>query len=151
MDTTIRTATSDDLEFIVNSQTAMALETEGLNLEAVIVQNAVEKVFKNPSLGQYYVALVNDIPSACLLTTYEWSDWRCKTVVWIQSVFVKPDCRGLGVYKSMYHHIQEIVQADNSFAGIRLYVDKTNTKAIDVYQKLGMTKEHYHLYEWMID
>ena len=33
--------------------------------------------------------------------------------------------------------------------GLRLYVDKTNTRAQKVYENLGMNGEHYHLYEWM--
>ena len=30
-----------------------------------------------------------------------------------------------------------------------LYVDKTNTSAQKVYEKLGMENHHYEMYEWM--
>ena len=33
---------------------------------------------------------------------------------------------------------------------IRLYVDKTNTPAQQVYQKLGMQECHYYMYEEVI-
>jgi len=34
-------------------------------------------------------------------------------------------------------------------AGLRLYTDKSNRQAREIYEKLGMNKEHYHLYEWL--
>jgi hypothetical protein len=33
--------------------------------------------------------------------------------------------------------------------GLRLYVDKHNKSAQEVYEKLGMNKDHYELYEWL--
>ena len=33
--------------------------------------------------------------------------------------------------------------------GLRLYVDKRNQAAARVYEKLGMTREHYDLFEWL--
>jgi len=33
--------------------------------------------------------------------------------------------------------------------GLRLYVDKQNKLAQEVYEKLGMNKHHYELYEWL--
>lgn len=139
----------DYIDFLTDCQCMMAMETEKLELDRQIVFHGIKRVFENNQLGHYYVAMKNQTPVACLLTTYEWSDWRCKLVLWIQSVFVTPENRGTGIYKSMYQHIQNVVNENNEFAGIRLYVDKTNHQAIEVYQKLGMTREHYHLYEWM--
>ena len=42
-----------------------------------------------------------------------------------------------------------IVDEDEGLVGLRLYVDKRNTGAQGTYEALGMTREHYHLYEWM--
>ena len=61
-----------------------------------------------------------------------------------------PAYRGKGLYKALYEHVQNQVKADSkTFKGIRLYVDKRNSTAQEVYNKLGMNGEHYHLYEWM--
>ena len=136
-------------DFIATSQCSMALESENLQLDYDTVYSGIKKVFQNDHLGRYYVATIDNKPVACLMTTYEWSDWRCKLVLWIQSVYVTPENRGKGIYKAMYQHIQQLVSNNSDFAGIRLYVDKTNSQAIEVYQKLGMTRDHYHLYEWM--
>jgi len=39
--------------------------------------------------------------------------------------------------------------SDEGVSGIRLYVDKTNTNAIKVYNSVGMDGEHYRVFEWM--
>jgi hypothetical protein len=50
----------------------------------------VHAVFKDIEKGAYYVAEDKNTRKAVgsLLTTYEWSDWRYGTILWIQSVYV---------------------------------------------------------------
>jgi ribosomal protein S18 acetylase RimI-like enzyme len=127
----------------------MALETENFTLDISILTQGVHKLFRDPSRGKYYVAEENDEIAGCLMTTFEWSDWRDGTVLWIQSVYVAEPHRSQGVYKKMYSHVQDLVKNDPSFKGIRLYVDSTNTTAQQVYKKLGMNGDHYQVYEWM--
>ena len=59
--------------------------------------------------------------------------------------------RGKGVYKGLYLHLKEVAQnhKDVRVRGLRLYVDKTNQIAQKVYRALGMSDEHYDLFEWM--
>jgi len=42
-----------------------------------------------------------------------------------------------------------MAESNPEVAGLRLYVDKTNHSAIEVYHKIGMTNRHYDLFEWM--
>ena len=109
----------------------------------------VHRLFKDSTKGRYYVAEEGGEVVGSLMTTYEWSDWRNGTVLWIQSVYVEKKHRGQGVYKKMYNHIQQLVDADPDLKGIRLYVDKTNVAAQQTYKKIGMNGEHYTVYEWM--
>jgi ribosomal protein S18 acetylase RimI-like enzyme len=51
----------------------------------------------------------------------------------------------------MYQKVKEWAEQDEEVSGIRLYVDKTNQRAIEVYKRVGMNGEHYQLFEWMID
>jgi ribosomal protein S18 acetylase RimI-like enzyme len=83
------------------------------------------------------------------MTTFEWSDWRNGTVLWIQSVYVEKAFRGKGVYKMMYAFIRQMVEENADLCGIRLYVDKSNLPAQKVYESLDMNGEHYTVYEWM--
>ncbi len=148
--TNIRKAQSSDQEFIVQAQVAMAWETEELKLDPGTVKKGVAAVFADPHKGAYYVAEVAGKPIAVLLTVPEWSDWRNGTVLWIHSVYVAPECRGQGVYKKMYEYLHGMVsQSGGALRGLRLYVDKRNTRAQKVYQKLGMSAEHYEMFEWL--
>ncbi|MCX6237042.1 MAG: GNAT family N-acetyltransferase [Bacteroidia bacterium] len=103
----------------------------------------------NDSLGTYYVAILKNEMVGSLLTTYEWSDWRNGTVLWIQSVYIDSRYRKLGIYGKLYNHIKALVTADKTLKGIRLYVDESNTAAREVYARLGMNGEHYRVFEWM--
>jgi ribosomal protein S18 acetylase RimI-like enzyme len=46
----------------------------------------------------------------------------------------------------MYGKVLELAK-DENVSQIRLYVDKNNTPAQRVYQKLGMEECHYSMYE----
>ncbi len=145
----IRSAKPADAEAIAEFQVAMALETENLVLDRDICSAGVRAVFDDPSRGSYFVAERDGRVIASTLVTYEWSDWRNGTVWWIHSVYVVPGERGSGVFTQLYRHLQSLA-CESGVRGIRLYVDKSNTAAQRVYQKLGMNGEHYQLYEWMI-
>ena len=146
----IRAAKPADAPFIAQFQIDMAMETEGMRLDPSIIKPGIEAVFADKTKGTYYVAELDGQVIGSLMTTYEWSDWRNGTVLWIQSVFVDKKYRSKGAYRKLYEHVKEIVQhPDNDCRGIRLYVDKTNTIAQSVYARLGMHNHHYDMFEWM--
>lgn len=145
----IRQARPDEAGIIQGFQLAMALETENIYLDKATVGRGVQAVFADPAKGIYYVAEIEGHLVSSLLTTFEWSDWRNGTVLWIQSVYVVPEFRQRGVYSAMYQYIKQLVQNENKLKGIRLYAEKSNYKAQLVYEKSGMTAEHYQLYEWL--
>jgi GNAT superfamily N-acetyltransferase len=127
----------------------MAQETEGINLEMETVLRGVGSVFDDPGKGFYLVARVDGRITGSLMITYEWSDWRARTVWWIQSLYVTADCRRLGIFKQMYAWLLDRVHEDDSIGGIRLYVDLTNLNAQKVYESIGMNGNHYRFYEFM--
>lgn len=144
----IRKATPTDASVIIDFQQKMAWETEELTLELAIVSKGVNAVFTNLSRGQYWVAEEKGIVVASLLITYEWSDWRNSDVWWFQSVYVLPDYRRTGIFRSMYNFIKNEAENQN-VAGLRLYVETNNSRAQKTYEALGMRSEHYTMYEWL--
>jgi len=144
-----RDALPSDRDVIVDFQIAMARETEEVALDREICTRGVAAVFADPSLGRYFVAEGDGRVVASLLITNEWSDWRAGMVWWIQSVYVVPEMRGRRVYGGLYEHVKSLVAADEAIRGIRLYVDRRNTSAQQVYTRLGMNGEHYQVFEWM--
>ncbi len=144
----IRLASIEDKEAIANFQIKMAQETENLKLDPEIVSLGVKSVFLDPVKGKYLVAVDDHQIIASMLLTSEWSDWRDKWFLWIQSVYVIPEKRGQGVFRKMYAFVQEMVQSDEDVAGLRLYVDSENKTAIATYKAIGMDGDHYKLFEW---
>ena len=146
---TIRKATPQDTSSIVDFQLQMARETEDILLDKDTVTEGVTAVFRDPGKGIYFVAILKTEVVASLLITYEWSDWRNGNVWWIQSVFVAPDARGRGAFKALYEHIKTNVIGNGDLRGIRLYVERGDQRAQEVYRKLGMDGNHYQVFEWM--
>jgi len=146
----IRAATCSDVNLLVEGNRAMALETEDLELDPATLRTGVEAVFDAPRRGRYFVAEDRGAVAGQLLITYEWSDWRNADVWWIQSVYVWPEHRGRGVYRALSAHVESTARAEGA-AGLRLYVDRRNAPAREVYRRLGMDGEHYLLFEKMFE
>ena len=146
---TIRPAAADDAATIAEFQVAMALETEGLDLERPTVAAGVRAVFDDPAKGRYWVAETEGAIAGSLLIVPEWSDWRNGTVWWIHSLYVPPEHRRRGVFRAMYAHLRGLVQADDGLKGLRLYVERDNAGAMRTYEALGMDGDHYRVFEWL--
>jgi len=144
----IRLANIEDKEVIAGFQTKMALETENLKLDQKTVRLGVKSVFLDPVKGKYLVAEEENNIIASMLLTNEWSDWRDKWFLWMQSVYVVPEKREQGVFRKMYDFVKEMIKNDDDMAGLRLYVDSENKGAIATYKAIGMDGDHYKLFEW---
>jgi len=145
---TIRPAVREDAPSIVDVQKKMAMETENLALEDEKVIPGVNAVFSDPSKGKYYVAADGNKVVASMLITKEWSDWRNAWVWWIQSVYVMPGYRRMGVFSRLYEFVRQELLMQNA-AGLRLYVEPGNIAARKTYEDLGMKTGHYLMYEWL--
>lgn len=140
-------ANKDDISTIVNFNSAMAMETESKQLDSVTVRKEVEAALKNRELGFYLIAESDGVPIGQLMVTKEWSDWRNREFWWIQSVYIHTDYCKNNIYRKLYSEVIKSAKESGKVCGIRLYVDKNNTKAQKVYSKLGMTESNYLLFE----
>ena len=143
----IRLAVPSDVDALVEFNQAMALETEGKRLNTEVLRAGVSAVFGDEKKGFYVVVEDNGIVAAGLMVTTEWSDWRNGWFWWIQSVYVRPEHRGGGLYGRMYEFVKELAAQAGDIRGFRLYVEKENERAQRVYEKLGMERTYYLMYE----
>lgn len=143
----IRIATSADAAPLVEFNQAMALETEGVRLDAQTLKSGVEAVFADEKKGFYVVAETDGEIIGGLMITFEWSDWRANWFWWIQSVYITPEFRGKGVYRRLYEFVAGKAKERGDVCGFRLYVEKENRAAQAVYEKLEMDESHYLMYE----
>jgi ribosomal protein S18 acetylase RimI-like enzyme len=149
IDLSIRKATPSDIPTLIRFQQSLAIETEGVNLDRETLESGMRAMFADPSKGVYYVAVSGIDIVGCHMVTYEWSDWRNGMVYWLQSVYVKQDFRKHGVFRMMFSNLLMEVKNNPQIAGLRLYVDKSNQRAQEVYKAMGMNGDHYTVYELM--
>ncbi len=143
----IRRATLADLDTIVAFNQAMALESENKTLDLSTVTAGVRRALEDPGRSVYFVAEVDGTVVGQTMVTMEWSDWRNGFFWWIQSVYVDPDSRSRGVFRTLHEHILALARQRRDVCGVRLYVHRDNHRAVEVYAKLGMKLTEYLLYE----
>lgn len=143
----IRRATKADAPIITEFNRAIATETEGLRLDAKRLLKGVRAILADSSKGFYLVAEVEGRIAGQLMITYEWSDWRNATFWWIQSVYVSPEFRRAGVFTRLFRFIEKDARRKRAICGLRLYVEEKNARARRIYERLGMKKAPYEMYE----
>ena len=144
----IRKALNKDIDVIARYNYILAYETENKILDMNILTRGVEAIIKDENKGIYHVCEINGEVVGQIMYTFEWSDWRNGTFLWIQSVYVNKEFRGMGVFKALYKFIRDIADNDNNICGIRLYVEKENTIAKKTYKNIGMKECNYYIYEY---
>lgn len=146
MDIVVTHPTSSDIGTIVFFQQAMAMESEGLELDNSILERGVAAVIEDRSKGLYFVAKISNEIVGSLMVTTEWSDWNNCEYWWIQSVYVKPEYRRKRVFTTLCREVEAQAKAEG-VKYVRLYADKNNLNAINCYHSLGYTKGHYLMLE----
>lgn len=144
---TIRSATEADLWVIVEFNAAIAAETEDRVLAEEVLKRGVELALRDRHRCLYFVAETEGTVVGQTMVTFEWSDWRCAWFWWLQSVFVRPEHRGRGVFRALYAHIRDRCRALPDTCGLRLYAARDNRRAIETYLRLGMKRSDYEMIE----
>ncbi len=143
----VRSATDADVATIASFNRAMAWETEHRELDSDTVFAGVTSFLRRPDYGFYLVAEQDRQLVGCLMVTFEWSDWRNGLFWWIQSVYVHPEFRRQGIFKSLYQTVEDRAKNASDVCGLRLYVEQDNSTAQSTYRALGMHETAYRLFE----
>jgi GNAT superfamily N-acetyltransferase len=149
MEPTIRRARLTDAPTITAFNAAMALETENLMLDPVILAAGVRAGLEDESKARYFVAEIGGIVVGQLMLTLEWSDWRNGEIWWIQSVYVHPQARRKGIFSAIYRHVESLAR-ESKAVGLRLYVEQHNHAGQQTYTQLGMGLTEYLVMEKML-
>jgi GNAT superfamily N-acetyltransferase len=149
--TNIREANITDTNLIADFNARMALETEQRRLDIERVREGVQALLSDPAKGTYFIAETDANGGTTivgqLLITYEWSDWRNGNFWWIQSVYVDEKFRGQGIFRALFNHVNQLAKTRKNVCGLRLYVDAHNHSARKTYERLGMKRTNYELFE----
>jgi GNAT superfamily N-acetyltransferase len=143
----VRDARPADRDTIVAYNMRLAEETERKVLDPSVLTPGVEAALADPGRLRYWMAEIDGEVVGQAAITREWSDWRNGWLWWLQSVYVRPDARGRGVFRALYRQIRTEAIAAGDVIGLRLYVEDENRAAQSTYQALGMKRGGYHVLE----
>jgi GNAT superfamily N-acetyltransferase len=143
----IRSATPADAPTIVEFNCRLAEETEHKRLDLDTIARGVKRALAQPGLCRYWVAESGGKIVGQSMITVELTDWRDGVLWWFQSVYVAEPHRGQGVFRALFEHIAAEAQADPDVRGLRLYVERENTRAQRVYQQMGLAPSGHLVYE----
>jgi GNAT superfamily N-acetyltransferase len=147
LDLEIRDATLDDAVTIVDFNQRLAWESEHKRLDHQTLSQGVERLLSDASRGRYFVACRDGQIVGQLLITYEWSDWRNGPIWWLQSVYVVPEFRRQGVFRRLHAHVRSLAKDQSQAVALRLYVERNNHAAHEVYRQAGMEDAGYFVME----
>jgi GNAT superfamily N-acetyltransferase len=149
---TVRRAVRDDLSDLLAFILALVRETEQRSLDPATVASGLIDALEDPEHRQYWVAVAHEGDEAqtigCCLVTTEWSDWTGTWYWWFQSVYVLSDWRGKepGVWNRLYETVCD-AGLEAGVRTVKLYVHETNERAMKSYERLGMKRSPYLMYE----
>lgn len=143
----IRAARLEDLDVLVDFNARLAQETERKTLDLDVLRRGAELAIREPDRLRYWVAEWAGRIVGQAAITREWSDWRSGWVWWLQSVYVHPESRGRGVFRTLHAAIRQEAFESKDVIGLRLYVEVENTPAQETYRALGFQPGGYHVYE----
>ena len=84
------------------------------------------------------------------MITFEWSDVNNGFYWWIQSVYVDPRWRRMGVYSALHNQIIKLAKSTANVTRIKLYVHETNTTAQTTYMAQGMKEAPHKIFEFYL-
>ena len=161
----VERAVPADAAAIAEFNRRLAWETEGKTLDPDTVAAGVAAALADPAKALYFVSrpvapdpsAAGDAasgpaaggvvpPAGCLMVTWEWSDWRNGAYWWIQSVYVRPESRGRGVFRGLLN-AAAAAAAESGAVSLRLYAERENRLARAVYARCGFSEPGYLLLE----
>jgi ribosomal protein S18 acetylase RimI-like enzyme len=55
--------------------------------------------------------------------------------------------RARGIFTALFQHVHQLAEQRNNVCGLRLYVEGNNTRAQRAYERLGMKRTPYEVFE----
>ncbi len=137
---TYRLATAADSDIIIDFSRRLNEEdpnfTGEFHFDETGVCNALNQLLTNPALGRVWLICANESPIGFVILCFGFSLESHGLDAVIDEIYLAADHRGLGIGTAAL----QFVEAEARRLGVkRLYmeVERANSRAITVYQKLG--------------
>jgi len=141
----VRRATSSDLERLISFAIAEASEAEKTARPLELIREGVRVGLEDESIAMYWVVEKEDSEVIGNVSVVkEWSNWNSGYYWWIQSMFLHPKFRGIGLMEKLIETIREAAKQEDAVE-LRLYVHNKNERAIKAYRKSGFLDSDYRI------
>jgi ribosomal protein S18 acetylase RimI-like enzyme len=103
------------------------------------IEASVRRILEEPS-SEFLVAREGSRDAGIAQVRYRWSVWTTAEDCWLEDVFVREDCRRVGLGRALV--VAVIARARNrGCRRIELDVDERNRSAIELYERVGFSRE----------
>lgn len=143
----VRIATRDDAKEIAKFNVIFAKETVDKNLSLALTTEGVHQVFAKFNNGFYVIAKREENVVGVAMVTREWSDWSNGAFYCIQSIFAMHDADEQIIHDALFDKVKKLAKEHYDVCGLRLFVHKDDTETQKAYEKLGLVKTKYQLFE----
>lgn len=143
----VRIATRDDAVDIAQFNVLFAKETINKNLSLALTTEGVHQVFAKFNNGFYLIAELEGKVVGLTMITREWSDWSNGAFYCIQSIFVVHEAHEKEIHDALFNKAKALAKEHYDVCGIRLFVHKDDKETQSTYEKLGLEKTPYRLFE----
>lgn len=140
MESNIRPMTAQDkacvYEMMRTFYSSPAVFTDGSD---EIFLNDIDGCIHNPQYLEGYIIESGDEVQGYAMIAKSFSTEFGKPCIWIEDIYFKESCRGLGLGKQFF----DFITKKHTNCIFRLEVEKENTRALALYEKCGFTTLPY--------
>lgn len=132
----LRPATADDADLIYRFIVKLA-EYEGFEDQVECTPEQLHHaLFEGKPSGKVVIAEVDDIPQGFALFYYNFSTYKGTNGLYLEDLYVNPDCRGLGIGTKLLAYLANEA-LENDCQRMEWSVLDDNEPAIGFYRSLG--------------
>ena len=132
----IKKATTYDTQIIFNFIKELAIYEKALNNLIATADDIKKNLFDNKGTTEAIICYINDKPVAFAVYFLNFSTWIGKNGIFLEDVYVMPECRKLGIGKEIFKYLTKLA-IKKKINRIDWEVLAWNKDAINFYNSIG--------------
>lgn len=142
----VRRATKEEVTFLAENTAKIAWETEQKVCDTQQTIKFTLPGFDYPDSTSFWIASINGEDAGSMCNTIEYNVAKNSSYTWFQSVYIRAEHRGKKIFTEMFQKsLEEAKKAGH--IGLKLYVERNNDRARNIYQHLGMKFPKCEIFE----
>lgn len=105
------------------------------------IQRTFHEIMSGSPYAAAYVYESNGKIAGYVLLAFTYSNEAGGMVMWIEEIYILPQYQGLGFGKEMFAFLE--TEYEDKVARIRLEVEDSNRRAVDLYRRIGFADLDY--------